>query len=139
MLLFVSQMYQDVYYIAVAWRQIPCCRCCNSCCLQQHLFCILLFHIFGKLSNKFQHLYATKHFFITFITAKPHVNVQTDSRNQACGTPSGVPNGLSQYIVGGSIANTDAWPWQVKCAPSDMGFKSQTFIFIVLSLICVQV
>lgn len=76
-------------------------------------------------------------FFITFITAKPHVNVQTDSRNQACGTPSGVPNGLSQYIVGGSIANTDAWPWQVKCAPSDMGFKSQTFIFIVLSLICV--
>lgn len=98
-------------------EKIPCCKLCNSLnnvvCIA--FFSILLFHIFLNTQTTFTTCILSSHLFIG-LPAKPHVNVQKDTRNLPCGTPSGVPNGLSQYIVGGSISNTDAWPWQVKCS-----------------------
>ncbi|XP_062572003.1 trypsin-1-like [Saccostrea cucullata] len=48
---------------------------------------------------------------LVIASAKPHAKLNV--KNAPCGTPSGSPNGLTQYIVGGVEANVDAWPWQI--------------------------
>ncbi|XP_022317099.2 trypsin-1-like [Crassostrea virginica] len=49
---------------------------------------------------------------LAIASAKPHVQVNTDTRNGVCGTPA-VSSGFTQYIVGGQEATPDAWPWQI--------------------------